>query len=54
MTVLYGVQLKDRKRSTGLMMMLGLNKAMDQLALANSVHWYGNVLRRKDSHVWRR
>ena len=35
-----GVQLKDRKRCTGLMFMLGLNKTMDQLDMANSVHWY--------------
>ena len=32
-----GVQLKDRKRSTDLMLMLGLNKTIDQLAIANSV-----------------
>ena len=46
-----GVQLKDRKRSTDLMFMLGLNEAMDQLAMANCVHWYGHVLRREDGHV---
>ena len=27
-------------------MMLGLNETIDQLAMANSVHWYGHVLRR--------
>ena len=32
-----GVQLKDRKRSMDLMLMLGLNEAIDQLALVNSV-----------------
>ena len=32
-----GVQLKDRKRSMDLMFMLGLNKTIDQLAMANSV-----------------
>ena len=36
-----GVQLKDRKGSTDLMLMLGLNKTIDQLAMVNSVHWYG-------------
>ena len=33
-----GVQLKDRKRSTDLMLMLGLKETIDQLAIANSVH----------------
>ena len=28
------------------MLTLGLNEAIDQLAIANSVHWYGHVLRR--------
>ena len=34
---MYGVQLKDRNRSMVLMFMLGLNKTIDQLAMANSV-----------------
>ena len=38
------VQLKDRKRADDLM--LGLNEMIDQLAMTNSVHWYGHVLRR--------
>ena len=42
-----------QKRSTDLMFMLSLNEMMDQLAIANSVHWYGHVLRRKDGHVLR-
>ena len=41
-----GVQLNDKKRSTELMFMLGLNETIDQLAMANSVHYYGHVLRR--------
>ena len=49
-----GVQLKNRKRSPDLMFMLGLKEAMDQLAMANSVRWYGHVFRRKDGHVSRR
>ena len=49
-----GVQLKGRKRSMDLMLMLGLNETMVQLAMANSVRWYGHVLRREDSRVWRR
>ena len=48
-----GVQLKDKKRSTYLMFMLGLSETVDQLAMANSVCWYGHVLRRDDGHVLR-
>ena len=33
-----GVQVKDRKRAKDLMLVLGLNKTMDQLAITNSVH----------------
>ena len=39
------------KRSMGLIFMLGLNEAM---AMANSVRWYGHVMRREDGHVLRR
>ena len=49
-----GVQLKDRNRSMDFMSMLGLSETMDQLTTANSVHWYGRVLRREDGHVLRR
>ena len=49
-----GVQLKGRKRYTDLMLMLGLSETIDQLALSNSVRWYGHVLRREDGHVYRR
>ena len=31
-----------------LMLMQHLNKTIDQLTVANSVHWNGNVLRRQD------
>ena len=48
-----GVQLKDRKISTDLMFMLGLRETMDQLAMKNSVRWYGYVLWREDGHVLR-
>ena len=34
MRAMCGVQLKDRKRSTELMFMLGLNETIDQLAMA--------------------
>ena len=39
-----GMQLEDRSRD--FMLMLGLNEAIDQLAMANGVHWYGHVLKR--------
>ena len=34
--------------------MLGLSETIDQLAMANSVHWYGHVLKREDGYVLRR
>ena len=43
------LQLKNRKKSTDLMLMLCLNETIDQLAMANSVRWYGHVLRREDN-----
>ena len=36
------------------MFMLGLNETIDQLAMINSVRWYGHVSRREDGHVLRR
>ena len=48
-----GLQLKDRKRSTNLMFTLGLSEIIDQLTMANSVHWYHLVLRREGGHVLR-
>ena len=49
-----GLQLKEIKRSTDLMFMLGLSETKDQSVMANSVRWYGQVLRREGSHVLRR
>ena len=46
MRAMCGAQLKDRKRCDDLMFMLGLNETIDQLAMANSVHWYGHVFRK--------
>ena len=46
------VQLKYRIRSTDLMFMLCLSEPIDQLAMANSVHWFGHVLRREDGYVF--
>ena len=31
--------------------MLGLNKTIDQLSMANNVRWYGHVLKKYDGHV---
>ena len=36
------------------MLVLSLNETIDQLAMANSVSWYGHVLRREDGHVLRK
>ena len=33
--------------------MLGLRETIDRLAMANSVRWYGHVVRREDGHVLR-
>ena len=33
--------------------MLVLDDTINHLAMANSVHWYGHVLRREDGHVLR-
>ena len=49
-----GVKLKDTKRSTDLMIMLCLKETIDQLAMVNSVCWYGDVLWREDGHALRR
>ena len=37
-----------------LTLMLGLNETIDKLAMANSVPWYGHVLKREDGYVLRR
>ena len=54
MRAICGVQFKDRKRSTDLMFVLGLMETKKLLAMTNSVHWYGHVLRREGGHVLRR
>ena len=41
----------DRKRVMDLMLMLGLNETINQLAMANSIGLHGHVMRRKDGHV---
>ena len=42
-----GALLKDIQRSTDSRFILGLKETIDQLAMANSVRWYGHVLRRE-------
>ena len=49
-----GVQRINCERSTDSMLVLGLNEAIRQLAMANGVRWYGHLLRREDGHVIRR
>ena len=46
--------IKRFKKVKDLMLMLCLNEIIDQLAIANSVCWYGHMLRREDGHVLRR
>ena len=41
------------KKIYDIVLMLHLKGTMDQLAMANSVRWYGHVLR-EDGHVFRR
>ena len=43
-----GVQLKDRKRPTDLMLIMGLKETIDQLAMTNNVRWDSHVLWRED------
>ena len=38
-----GEQLRDGKRSEGLVLMFGLNETIDQLSIANSVCWYAHL-----------
>ena len=40
--------LVGKRNTVELMDMLGLKKAADKLARANSVRWYGHVLRRPE------
>ena len=49
-----GVQLKYSKSVKGLMLLMGLNEAPDQLVMANCVPLCGNMLKREDGYVLRR
>ena len=48
------VKLMDEKSRKDLMQMLDLKKTIDQLAKANSVRWYGHVLRKDKNNSLRR
>lgn len=43
-----------KMRTEDLMEMLRLEEAVEQLAMANGVQWYGHMLRRDEGHVLRR
>ena len=46
--------MKDLKKiSTYFMFVFGFYHIIDQLAMANSLRWYGHVFRREDCHVLR-
>ena len=45
---------QNRKRADDMMMTLDLNETIDQLAVTDSVCWYGHVLRMDDGHVLRK
>ena len=46
-----GVKLVDTKLTKDLMQLLDLNDTMDELAKANSVRWYGHVLRKDKNNI---
>ena len=46
-----GVKLVDKRNTEELVDILGLKKATDKLARANSVRWYGHVLREPEEDV---
>ena len=53
MRAMFAEQPKDRKRFKHFILMLGLSETVDQLAMANSVCWHGDVLKKEDDHVLR-
>ena len=44
--------MEYRKIIKDLILMLGMNESLDQLAMADSMHWCGCVLRRWYGHVF--
>ena len=49
-----GVKLLDMKSAKDPLQMLDLNETMDQLAITNSVRWYGHALRKHENNFLRR
>ena len=49
-----GVQFNESRGVRNMMQMMNVNEAIDQLAMADKVHWYRHVLKREDGHVLRR
>ena len=49
-----GVKLADKNLTIDLMQMLALDETIDQLAKANSAHWYEHVLRKDKNNFLRR
>ena len=46
-----GVKLVEKRNAEELINMLGLKEAVDKLARANGMRWYGHVLRRPEKDV---
>ena len=44
-------EINAKKLTKALMQMLDLNETIDQLAKANSVRWYGHVLRKDNKQI---
>ena len=51
MRTLCGEQFIDWKGVKDLMLLLSLNETMAYLPMANSLHWYGHVLKRLDGYM---
>ena len=49
-----GAKLMEKKRTEDLMEILGLKETVVQMAKANRMRWFRNVLRRDDGHVLRK
>ena len=48
------MQLTQKKRAKELMLMLGFDKEIDHLIVANCVYWYSELLWREDGAVLRK
>ena len=51
MNEIYYIMLKGKKNWHIYIQIFGLNEAIDQLALANSVLWHWHMLRMEHGHV---